>query len=302
MLCYDTIFKAVFTEEDNLLAKMVSDITGIDYELLKDNIILETTELPISTKNEKAKRCDFVLRIIDDKIINLELNAYRYNGLIIKNLSYLFQLFTSSSKKGEEYNDDLVVMQINLNCYKDELFKPLSKYLLQEDNTHKIYVKNLAIFDLNVVKCHELYYNLDNKEDIPNYIRWGALIYCNNINDIPDIVEGILTNEERNRIMSKLSKLTREDLFYTEEEALEWAEWERRSIITEIREKAIAEVKAEALAEAKAEALSEGQTKGKEETTKDLILSMIENGATLEFVSKVTNKTIEEINDIIKKQ
>ena len=34
---------------------MVSDITGIGYEILKDNIILETNELPISTKNEKEK-------------------------------------------------------------------------------------------------------------------------------------------------------------------------------------------------------------------------------------------------------
>ena len=37
--------------------------------------------------------------------------------------------------------------------------------------------------------------------------------------------------------MDKLNKLTREDLFYTEEEALEWAEWERRSIETEIKKK-----------------------------------------------------------------
>ena len=153
---------------------MVSDITGVDYELLKDNVILETNELPISTKNEKAKRCDFILRILDDKIINLELNANSYNGLIIKNLSYLCSLFASASKRSEEYNDDLIVMQINLNCYKDDFSKPLSKYILQEESTHKLYVKNLILFDLNVVKCHDIYYNLSDKTDVPNYIRWGS--------------------------------------------------------------------------------------------------------------------------------
>ena len=41
--------------------------------------------------------------------------------------------------------------------------------------------------------------------------------------------------------MAGIDKLTREDLFYSEKEALEWAEWERRSIETEIRNKATKE-------------------------------------------------------------
>ena len=40
MLCYDVYFKALFIGRENLLARMVSDITGIDYEILKDNVIL----------------------------------------------------------------------------------------------------------------------------------------------------------------------------------------------------------------------------------------------------------------------
>ena len=31
---------------------MISDITGIDYTLLKDNLILETNELPIDKKTK----------------------------------------------------------------------------------------------------------------------------------------------------------------------------------------------------------------------------------------------------------
>ena len=45
---------------------MISDITGINYELMKDNLTLEVNELPISKKNEKAKRCDFIVKIIND--------------------------------------------------------------------------------------------------------------------------------------------------------------------------------------------------------------------------------------------
>ena len=211
---------------------MISDITGIDYELLKDNLVLDVNEIPISRKNEKFKRCDFILRVEDYNIINLEINRQSYTGLIVKNLSYVFRLFSTAFKKGENYNDNLIVTQINLNCFKGEDYegvKPLSKYHLREDDDNKLYAKNLVIYDLNVVKCHELYYN-KRELDIPNYVRWGALIHCDNMEEVPDIVEGIMTCEERKLIMVKLDKLTKEDLFMTEEEALKWAEWEANTI------------------------------------------------------------------------
>ena len=70
-MCYDIAFKAVFIGEENLLAKLVLDITGIDYKVLENNIILEVNELPISTTNEKAKRCDFILKKCQDKILKV---------------------------------------------------------------------------------------------------------------------------------------------------------------------------------------------------------------------------------------
>ena len=54
-MCYDIAFKAVFTGEENILAKLVSSITGIDYWDLKDNLIFETNEIPISKKMKKLK-------------------------------------------------------------------------------------------------------------------------------------------------------------------------------------------------------------------------------------------------------
>lgn len=50
IVSYDVLFKSLFIGNENILAKMISDITGIEYELLKDNIILETNELPINKK------------------------------------------------------------------------------------------------------------------------------------------------------------------------------------------------------------------------------------------------------------
>ena len=286
-MCYDLVMKAIFIDDVNILAKMVADITGIDYKVLENNTILETNEIPINNLNEKSKRCDFVLRINKDRIINLELNASYYPGLIIKNLSYLFGMFSNATKKSEEYNENLITTQLNLNCYAKNTDEALEQYQLQEVNSHKLYTKNITIFNLNVVKCLELYYNLDNLDNVPKHIKWGALIYNRDLSKIPNIVEEIMTIEERNRIMSKIDKLTKDDKFMSELEAIKMLEWEEKSKMTYVKNLGIAEGRAE------------GEIKGKEETTKELILSMLDNNATLEFISKVTNKSIDEIQKII---
>ena len=84
-----------------------------------------------------------------------------------------------------------------------------------------------------------------------------------------------MTDEERDRIMDKINKLTSDDVFMTELEAREWDKWEENSKI------------------------DYAEKKGIEQNTIDMIKSMAENNATLEFISKVTNKSIEEIKEII---
>ena len=145
-LMFDISIKAIFIDEVNILAKMVADITGIDYKLLEDNVILETNELPVSRRNEKAKKCDFILKINEDNIINLEINTSYYPEVVIKNLSYLFGIYSRNTKKGENYNENILIRQINLNCYDNEKDKVLSKYTLLEEETHKLYSNSISIF------------------------------------------------------------------------------------------------------------------------------------------------------------
>ena len=72
-LCRDIVFKSVFIDYPNILGKMISDITNIDYKLIEDNIELVVNEIPIKRKNEKFKRCDFIVEF-SNNIINLDDN------------------------------------------------------------------------------------------------------------------------------------------------------------------------------------------------------------------------------------
>ena len=293
LMCYDVIFKSVFLNNENILAKMISDITNIDYKILENNITLEANELPISKKNEKAKRCDFVVRLDKDYILNLELNRQSHTGLIVRNLSYVFNLFSTHTKVGDEYNENLVVMQININCFDNQNGKALSRYHIKEDYDDDIYSNNLVLYTLNVVNCKELYYNYSNKK-VPKYIRWGALIYCDNISKIPIITKGIMTYEERNIIMDKLNKLQNDKEIMTELEALEWEEWERNTIYSDGIKKGIEE----GIKQGIKQGIEQGIEQGTKEKTIEIIKSMLKKELDINLISEITNRSIEEINKI----
>ena len=80
--------------------------------------------------------------------------------MINKNLSNGLVHYT---KKNQKYDDNMFAMQLNLNCYKENSNKPLAKYLLQEVDDYRVYTKSLAIFDVNVVKCNELFFSIKKK-------------------------------------------------------------------------------------------------------------------------------------------
>lgn len=92
------ILKKMFINDPNTLARMISDVTGISYHLLYNNIIL----LDKNEKPEKIKRCNFIARIDDSKpnlfSITLELNNYH---------------------KNKKYNKRIIITQINFDTSKE---------------------------------------------------------------------------------------------------------------------------------------------------------------------------------------
>lgn len=208
ILSEDSTFKAVFANEENILIKMISDITGIKKEIFKDNVILETDETSIKIIDEKARNCDFIIRLHNDNIITIELNKYGNTGEIAKNLYHLFNLFDTEPKYNEDYEPDPIIIQISfsyLDLEKYDRIKPLGQYYLIENEPNKIYTKNAKIYELNILKCHNIYHKEDIN-NIPNYIKWGELLYCKNIEDIPNITKDLLTPQESNLIINKISK------------------------------------------------------------------------------------------------
>ena len=101
ILCSDPIFKSIFSKYPNILRKFIYDVTGRYYK----NISLGMNEIPINRYKEKFKRCDFIISTDSNTIINIELNNNYSKTMLIKNTSYIFELFSNYTSSGEYYND-----------------------------------------------------------------------------------------------------------------------------------------------------------------------------------------------------
>ena len=106
-LCYDDVFKRVFLDNINILAKFISDITNIDYKLLVNNIILEENDVGIGYDHEKFKKCDFILQVIRNKVSDSKDDSNNEND------AYMFQLFYKNLDGSKELN----VVHININYF-----------------------------------------------------------------------------------------------------------------------------------------------------------------------------------------
>lgn len=105
-------------------------------------------------------------------------------------------------------------------------------------------------------------------------------MYYNDTNkkDIPAITKGILTSDERIMIMDKLDKLQNDEHIMSEVDALKQADWYEKSIYTEGK--------------------NAGHQEGKTETLINTIKAMLNNKLDINLISKITNKTKEEILEI----
>mgnify|MGYP007101902123 CR=1 FL=1 len=125
-LLYDPVFKSIFTGNENIIGKMISDITGFNYLFLENNIYLDTNELSIDRFNEKFKRCDFIVRVDDDNIINLEINNIFYLVYILVQqvflmLHFLFflALLTGSGVRNFFHCDPCEIEPFFVGCPQD---------------------------------------------------------------------------------------------------------------------------------------------------------------------------------------
>ena len=156
---YDRAFKEVFGKEENkdILKKLLEEILQVEIERI------EYLNLERNVDNVKVKRkhLDLYLETNIGKI-QVEVNTTNSKYVKPRNMSYLCDIYSHHTLVGQEYDQDTLIIQININ-YGQQDEKYIREYRLR-DESGKEYIRNFIIYEINMEKYMKLWYNKNEKE------------------------------------------------------------------------------------------------------------------------------------------
>ena len=137
-LSYNSMFKAVFSNNKIVLSKLVQAILEyyqIDIDVKDKELIIRNNELLLDNYKDKQLICDYIIKLDDDTDLNIEINKSKYIGLTERNMTYSFKIFYEHFKVGDNYQEfhKYTLLQVNFNRYTNPNHKAMNRYYIIED-------------------------------------------------------------------------------------------------------------------------------------------------------------------------
>ena len=155
----DIAFKEVFMKEESkdILTKLLETILYVE---IKDMRFLNL-ERNVDNIHVRRKHFDMFLDTNIGKI-QVEVNSEEPKYLHARNASFIFDTYSHEVRRGKEYNEDTLIIQINLSYRtKIEEIKRIYKVMDKRGNE---YIKNFMIYDINMEKIKDIWYSKSRSE------------------------------------------------------------------------------------------------------------------------------------------
>ena len=282
-LSYNAMFKAIFSSNKYMLSRLVQailDYLELDINVMDKELVIKNNELSLNNVHNKFLVCDYFIKIDEQLELNIEMNKSYYTGLEERNIAYCFKIYGDHFRSGDDYDKfkRYFLFQINFNNYKNPDDEAIKEYYVIDTKNPKNYLtKNVFFVNVDIAKCFDLVYNEDKLKEMSDLIKFGALFSTAYLEDISYILEKVgIDMENRKEFLDDIVEKSKDEEVLTSmkfEDSLDY----RFNLVEE-------------------DALKRGLEQGIEQT----ILSMVENKIPLNIISKVTKKSIEEIENIIK--
>ena len=259
----DTIVKKLYSTNvgQKCLAKTVCQILGLPFESVSFKIM--PTDIG-TNKNIVNSDADILLES-NEVIVNVEINTSTSKSIQNKNNAYVCQLILRQLKNMEAYKNKLKkVYQINLNNYDiscDNRFIVVNRLI--DIETRREYHPILEIIDVNLAKLQKEDYNKLKKNEI-EYLLY--LLVCNDEEELRKIYNG---DDLMEKMIDEAKILTDNFdllLYYDREKLKKQEEYEL----------------------------------GVAKRNNEVALNMLRENASVDFISKVTGLSIEDINELKK--
>ena len=304
-LTADFMFKSVMRKNPDIFQEFLIKVADIN--IINDSyLIFLDKELIKCNIKEKGKTLDLVVSIGDNLIINIEINRSKYEIVKTRNDFYLERLDTMQVEVADKYRniEDKTLYQINLNAHKDE--DKIKKRVIVEYDilNNKKYDDRKRKIIINLVNYKNMYYT-KRKEMTYEEIFMAGLM-SENYTELYTIMSEIFDSDKLNRFMESVISMSGDlEMLYEWEDRMlnEMVKEKERRLnikegLKEGRAKGLAEGRAEGRAEGLAEGKAEGKAEGIEQEKNNTIKAMLKNKLDYETISKVTDKTIDEIKKI----
>ena len=270
---YDRPFKEIMLKESNkdILKKLLE-------HLLKEEI-KEITILPTERNNRnlkiKRKTLDVLLKT-EDKQIGIELNANIEDYVHPRNMAYLADMYASHILVGQEYTEEILILQINLTFgigLKDK--KGIIRYYIQDKEGNK-FVKNLEIIEVNMDSYMDMWYNKNEKGIEENKI---LVMLGLEKEDLKKLSQNDKVVSKYMDELNKLNESTEFRRYMTEEEDMR--------IIQNTRMKS-----------AEKKGLEKGLEQGMKQGINSIAKNLLDMNMSVEDIMKATGLTEEEIEKL----
>ena len=284
-ICDDEIFKYLFIYENNILYKMIMDITG---KKIDKGEIVPGYEVEPYILNGKTNRSDMLIKINKDYYINIEINYMHAKHVLSRNYLQLSRIFSQIVKEGASDKEisKKKIIQINFNTFTNTNKKEIEKGIYTDEITGIKLDYSCEIWNLDIALCYDMMYNKD-VENLPKWVRWGALLYSDirNIEEINKIFGGDLVDmKDKESFMGRIKGVNEKDRIVQE-----WMVRENNRL----REEDIRDT-------AYDEGIEQGIEQGIETNQKNVILNMLKEKIDYSLISKITGKSTNEIKSIAK--
>ena len=257
---FDAVFKAVLTEEKEVLAEIIELVIGIPKEEVIKNGVIINSEYVRENIIETDKKSDLLISI-GDNVINLEMDRRYYSGSNKKNNKYIHKIVNHYNPKN--------TVQICFTSYKEgeELKgekKSIRKYIFQ-DSDGNVEDYGLEKYKIDLEYIENKYYNND---ELTRREKIFLMFKESNREKLKEISKG---DKIMDKIYKRLDKLSEDEalsLLYDEKEREE--------------EKKQAEIEY---------AEEHGLNKGIKQTAKN----MLERNMNIDVVAEITGLSLEEV-------
>jgi len=289
-LKYDLMAKRIFGNE--------KDTKPIKY-LLKQILNIKVKEIKVMNNEiidrpyrDKKYSVDLLVKTEDNVVIGIEINSDVSNKLISRNLRYMCRIMGEDIKPHEDYDKLKKHVQINFDL-EGKHTNPIMRYKLRDEKTGEILCEDMEIIKINVPYYYKICYN----EDASEFEKFIGLFYEENKDKAKILVEGNMDMED---IYEKILENSDEIIGIYDKES---HDRETRKAYLEEKTKEATEIGLKrgmkrGMKIGIEQGIEKGIEKGAKEKTIELIKNMLKENVDIEFISRVSGLTIEEINNI----